>query len=214
MFFPRPCLASPSPTICQPILLPMGPTWSTQFHTVACVQAQPRPTSRPPAHLLALLCLPKVSSRPPPPCTQQTLCHLWCLRERWLRGGRDLCGIPRYFPSAWNRVGPFEVLRRHLLWLVARRLRGERTCGGKSCPSPQACGQRAGLCARLVGEVQLPLPHPSSWGGGGALGRGSSPTPVLAPHMCIGVQLHTRPLWPHHPPPADVAVVSRPQRCR
>lgn len=56
---------------------------------------------------------------------------------------------------------------------------------------------------------------PLSLGGG----WGESHTLLLVLHIHIGAHLHTRPPWPHLPPSpcvlaADVAVVSRPQRCR
>lgn len=87
-----------------------------------------------------------------------------------------------------------------------------------------------------MGEVAAPPPRPvvrgldsvpAQWGRSSSLypihlpGTGEAtgprsppPPPMLAPDMRIGIQLHSRPLWPHHLPPADVAAVSRPQRYR
>lgn len=136
---------------------------------------------------------------------------MWPLRECWPREGRELGGIPRCLPSAWNHVGPSELLHRYLPYSLARLLREERTCGRNGCSSrrpvvrgPDSVPSRGGRSSSL---------YPTRLPGGAGTGPGSH-TPVLAPHMHAGIHLRTRPPWPPHPPPTDVAVVSRPQKCR
>lgn len=128
-------------------------------------------------------------------------------------GRAGLFGLPRYFPSAWIHVGLVSLLRRHLCCLSAGLQREEGGCGRNSCfprtsrPGPVVRGLDS-VPSWLQGEVRRP--HPTRLPGG-ALGQG---TPRGPPHMHAGVHLRTRPLQPQHPPPADVAAVSRPQRCR
>lgn len=136
---------------------------------------------------------------------------MWPVQECWPQEGRERGGIPRCLPSAWNLVGPSEQLHRHLLYLLAWLLREERTCGRNGSSrrpvvrGPDSVPSRRGRSSSL---------YPTRLPGGAGTGP-ESHTPVLAPHMHVGIHLRSRPPWPPpHPPPADVAVVSRPQRCR
>lgn len=162
-------------------------------------------------HLLALPCLPVFSLHPSPPYIQQNssiLSIMSPLQECWPHEGRDLCGIPFYFPvpeTVWSHLAaPWTFVlvagtaaeRRENLW-------------EKWLLLPQAYGPSEGWGGGVVSSSLYPT-CPA-----GGTGPGSHPPTHNAGPMraCWHTPVHPASAAPP-PTTADVAVVSRPQRCR
>ena len=135
------------------------------------------------------------------------------LGECWPRGGQGSLGFPDISQVPGSMWG-WSCCSADICAACRQGCREKREAVGEIAASPAPPGR--GLWSE--GWTLCP---PGCRGRSGTLtppaflgGHWAREPPWGPPHMHAGVHLRTRPLQPQHPPPADVAAVSRPQRCR